>query len=245
MRYKKSFIAVWILVSLYIAISIFFIAIGVKPIVILKNPKTFFLLEEFAQFLFPQPQVIGFYGGSWYVYGIISIFLCILFFSLSLLKFLLRQRNLEKEEVYLKKMVFVIVVGVVGVISFFQLYFHATHYFLHYSGYNKKTSFEKHFISVGPIYYYALKCQSHMKDGHYNAKLITDVDTSQSLGMTYQRRLAYYLYPIRIRFGEENINPDYLVIFEKINAENSVLEGYKVLFKFNEKNLFAIRKDLL
>jgi len=104
---------------------------------------------------------------------------------------------------------------------------------------------EKKRYFMGFLYDFASMCRFHVKEGHTDGKLITDMDQATHVGATSHRRLAYYLYPIIIRGREEAKNPDYLIYFHKQNADTLIPEGYVVRVKIDDSNLLAIRRDLL
>ncbi|MBF0478863.1 MAG: hypothetical protein HQL26_05215 [Candidatus Omnitrophica bacterium] len=129
-------------------------------------------------------------------------------------------------------------------INLAQLIQHQNYFRAFYNALARKETPEKLKYMIGFPYKFAVNCRSKYINGHTNGRLLTDWDIQSNPGMTYQREIAYYIYPIKIRGNNTNIKPDYLVFFDKTNAESLVPANYVIKVKMDEQNLLAVRKDL-
>lgn len=90
------------------------------------------------------------------------------------------------------------------------------------------------------IFIFAQFCRSRLPEKGA-ARIVTDLDLTRDPGMFYQRRLAYYLYPIDMRNVRQE-EPEIMIIFAKHNAKASVPEDFEILASLDEENLVAVKK---
>ncbi len=233
-RLKITFLYI-ILIVLSLNISIYWVSLS-------SNIPAIVLAKNIPGFLFPYPHENGFYGDSAYAYCIFALF--ILTF-LCLIKFLNVFHNiytlLKKYHVF---NIYYTMLAMILVITCLQTIQHTKYFSSIYSRFSTLNDIQKKRHLMGFAYDYAFLCRSYFKEGYYRGKLITDIDISKAVGMTLHRRLAYYLYPIRIRSYRGVEEPDYLIYFQKKDAAALVPKNYVVRLKIDEENLFAIRKGL-
>lgn len=91
-------------------------------------------------------------------------------------------------------------------------------------------------------YQYAEAVKAHLPERYAEAQLISDIDFSDGPGMRIHRSLAYFLYPINIRFHLSERYPEVLLFFRKDNALSHVPPGYRVAAIFGPANLVAVRQ---
>ncbi|MBZ0306856.1 MAG: hypothetical protein K8I82_12375 [Anaerolineae bacterium] len=77
-------------------------------------------------------------------------------------------------------------------------------------------------------------------DIHYRAQFVSDMDMSRDPGMLEHRSFAFFLYPIDVRNIYQK-DFDAWIAYEKDAAESLVPDGYKILHKYNARNVLAIR----
>jgi hypothetical protein len=106
-----------------------------------------------------------------------------------------------------------------------------------------KTWEQRNEMIYGDIYPFAKVCRE-VAPGRHTAEFITDLDTSRDPGMVMHRALAYFLYPIDMR-GVRPGPTDCLVIFAKKNAASCVPPDFRILVKFGDEHIFAVRKESL
>ncbi len=209
------------------------------------------LLKDIPEGLFPHPRENGFYGNSSYAYTVLSLviatFCCsVLFIN----KILARSVSVPQKSVYRTtflenyKICHVVTVIMLAV-TCLQTIQHARYFSNIYSTFSVLDDVQKKRYLMGFVYDYASLCRQYSRVGHHKGELITDMDVSNAREMTLHRRLAYYLYPIRIRANEGDEKPDYLIYFQKKGAAAIVPEDYAVKFRIDDSNIFAVRKDLL
>ncbi len=198
--------------------------------------------------LFPPPNANGFYGQSDLIYSAIIFFIFCAFVMLTGMHsvvFLSAGQKCRpfRIKLYMRDAAAVLLTVSLVIVSC-QTAGHVRWFsknVVHYSGMEET---EKKRLIMGIPFEFARLCKMHMRDGYYNGRLITDMNLSTSQGMTLQRRLAYYLLPIRIRFNPER-QEDYLIYFDKRNAEDLLPDDYVPRLKIGERFLFAVREDLL
>lgn len=76
--------------------------------------------------------------------------------------------------------------------------------------------------------------------GRHVARVISDLDFNLEPHMATRGLLAYLLYPIDIN-GIIQGETDCLLFYEKVDAAQSVPEGFRILEQFNDCNLVAVR----
>ena len=91
------------------------------------------------------------------------------------------------------------------------------------------------------VYAFPLECRKILP-GKHTAGFITDMDLQHDPGMYYFRALAVFFYPIDIRHIRRE-DQDCLIVFRKTDAENYVPPGYKILLKYGDESLLAIKKE--
>ncbi len=200
-------------------------------------------------FLFPHPHENGFYGNGIQAYVLIGLTFLIFFGFILCINvlciFIFKQKYSYEKPLIKSSSVSLVMLAAILIITLAQTVQHAKYFLNNYSRFNSLNVAEKKQYFMGFVYDYALSCRQYFKEGHQHGKLITDMDLSTNMGMTQQRRLAYYLYPIMIRSVGDIENPDYLIYFQKKNAATLVPKEYVVQLRINDDNLMAIRKDLL
>ena len=231
-------LAICLVLSLYLT-SLFF------------NIPVVVLLKDIPDGLFPHPHENGFYGNSVHVYTVLSLLIAIfcwsaLLFNRIITDSVLISRKFIPHRVFLENFhICHVVLGILLAVTCWQTIQHGRYFLNVYSTFGFLNDTQKKRYLMGFVYDYASLCRQYFKEGHQNGELITDMDISRPAGMTLHRRLAYYLYPIRIRANQGGAKPDYLIFFQKRDAAAIVPEDYAVKFRVDDSNIFAVRKDLL
>ncbi|MBU2541564.1 MAG: hypothetical protein KJ593_06655 [Candidatus Omnitrophica bacterium] len=102
------------------------------------------------------------------------------------------------------------------------------------------SSFEKRYFLFGSVYAFAMQCRRYLPGMHV-AEFDTDLKLDRDPGMTTQRRLAYFLYPIDIRVHPPHKAVDVHVFYQKDNAGAFVPEGEIIRYKLDEESLLSSR----
>ena len=94
----------------------------------------------------------------------------------------------------------------------------------------------------GWTYVYAHQVRA-LLPGPHSGRLITDfqIESNENNHMSVYRDLCFFLYPIDIR-GVRGGETDCLIIFEKEGAEEFVPPGYRVIQKFDSRNIVAVKE---
>ena len=106
-----------------------------------------------------------------------------------------------------------------------------------------KTVSEKNKLLFGAHYYQFIEAARLSLPGRHNAAFLTDEDLSQDPWMTWQRRMAYDLFPnVSFRY-QLNAPNDCLILFYKKNDVEKILKEYDIITASEDRtHILAIRK---
>jgi len=110
---------------------------------------------------------------------------------------------------------------------------------------HRRTVNEKYASLLGPVFNYSITVrQTLLEQKHFSCQFLTDKDLSRDPGMLDFRIIAYFLYPVDLRNirAEEQ---DCLVVYDKKNATQFVPADYRIVQKFDDRHLVAVRQDSL
>ncbi|MBF0503504.1 MAG: hypothetical protein HQL14_00225 [Candidatus Omnitrophica bacterium] len=104
--------------------------------------------------------------------------------------------------------------------------------------YAKSSAEDKRLLLFPRTYQFIKFTLNHLKNNHYQGKLITDLDASMTVEPFM---LQYYLYP-KIDLYKNTNQPDCLIIFDKVAPEKLVPKNFKIVGLFDEYCLIATQK---
>lgn len=94
----------------------------------------------------------------------------------------------------------------------------------------------------GDAYEHALLIRARYP-GYRVARIDSDFDFNESLGMTFHRRFSYFLYPIDTRTRSDETAPELIIFTRKAGAISAVPPGYRADYIIDDRNLVAVRKE--
>jgi len=206
--------------------------------------KTFY---DVLNGIFPKPHVNGFYGYSEKFYEFLYTALLIYFVIILLYNGIIRRISTSHvslpaiQSAAISKSL----IAMICILAVLQMIGHARYFSTIYAETSTMNESQKKSYTAGFVYDFAVRCHPYFIEGHYNARLITDLDINESFGMTLHRYLAYYLYPVKIRYKKAAREPDYLIYFQKNGAVALVPDDFEVLLTVDDENILAARKDVL
>ena len=227
-------------------------ALKINTIIFISISATFLFFKWIFQFtygeaiseiqynLFPLPHVNGFYGTNIAVYVMVyfSIILSLIFtkaFSNPLMRSS-SSNNIHQENNFLHVIIFYLIM-----IAIFQGIGHAHYFIRQHDQYRGKMDLERKSLMFGFPFEFVTQCKQLLSDRH-TFRIITDMDTAKSKGMTVHRILTYFFYPSLSEVGADGPDPDYLVFFHKLNAAQSIPVEYRIKYQYDASNLFVERE---
>jgi len=90
---------------------------------------------------------------------------------------------------------------------------------------------------------FAQECKRRLP-GPRTAMLLTDFDIEKPVGMSFHRYLCYFLYPIDLRISPQYKEADTIITFNKQDAMQSIPKNFRVIYKFSDSELLAVRDKI-